>query len=308
MIINLFLGEKRNYFIIFAARFKIVLGLNIEQEYMSKKRVLFVTQEMKPYTTLSEMSELVRKLPQFAQEKGFEIRVLMPRFGTINERRHRLHEVVRLSGMNIIVDDEDYPLIIKVASLPGARMQVYFLDNEEFFKRKFVFEDEEGKPFEDNQDRMVFFCKGVMETVKKFGWAPDIIHCHGPMTGLVPLFQKKVYHNDPIFEDAKVVFSVYNNDLESTFNKRFIDIATINDLEEEDVAEFAEGDDIKLNYGGISYADGLVLGSSDLSSDVMDKVNASGLEIQQFMDVEEQLQTTIDFYNSLIGEEEEEEA
>lgn len=308
LIINLFLDKKRNYFTIFAARFKNVLGLNIEQAYMSKKRVLFVTQEMKPYTTLSEMSELVRKLPQFAQEKGFEIRVLMPRFGTINERRHRLHEVVRLSGMNIIVDDEDYPLIIKVASLPGARMQVYFLDNEEFFKRKFVFEDEEGKPFEDNQDRMVFFCKGVMETVKKFGWAPDIIHCHGPMTGLVPLFQKKVYHNDPIFEDAKVVFSVYNNDLESTFNKRFLEIATINDLEEADIAAYHEGDNIKLNNGGISYADALVLGSSELSSDVMDKVKASELETQEFMDVEEQLQTTIDFYNSLIGEEEEEEA
>ena len=274
---------------------------------MSKKRVLFVTQEMKPYTTLSEMSELVRRLPQFAQEKGFEIRVLMPRFGTINERRHRLHEVVRLSGMNIIVDDEDYPLIIKVASLPGARMQVYFLDNEEFFKRKFVFEDDEGKPYEDNQDRMVFFCKGVMETVKKFGWAPDIIHCHGPMTSLVPLFQKKVYHNDPIFEDAKVIFSVYNNDLESTFNKRFLDIATINDLEEEDIATYHDGDTIKLNDGGISYADALILGSSELSSDVMDKVNASGVEIKEFLDVEEQLQTTIDFYNSLIGEDEEEE-
>jgi starch synthase len=275
---------------------------------MTKKRVLFVTQEMKPYTTLSEMSELVRKLPQYAQEKGYEIRVLMPRFGTINERRHRLHEVVRLSGMNIIVDDEDYPLIIKVASLPGARMQVYFLDNEEFFKRKFVFEDEEGKPFDDNQDRMVFFCKGVMETVKKFGWAPDIIHCHGPMTGLVPLFQKKVYHNDPIFEDAKVIFSLYNNDLESTFDKRFLEIATINDLEDEDVAVYTAGDDIRLNYGAISYADGIIIGSRELSSDVMDKVNASGAEIQEFMDVEEQLKTTIDFYNSLIGEEEEEEA
>ena len=308
LIINLFLVKKRKYFTIFAARFKNVLGINIEQAYMSKKRVLFVTQEMKPYTTLSEMSELVRRLPQFAQEKGFEIRVLMPRFGTINERRHRLHEVVRLSGMNIIVDDEDYPLIIKVASLPGARIQVYFLDNEEFFKRKFVFEDEEGKPFEDNQDRMVFFCKGVMETVKKFGWAPDIIHCHGPMTGLVPLFQKKVYHNDPIFEDAKVVFSVYNNDLESTFNKRFLDIATINDLEEADIAAYHEGENIKLNYGGISYADALVLGSSELPSDVMDKVNASGVETQEFIEVEDQLQTTIDFYTSLIGEEEEEEA
>ena len=275
---------------------------------MSKKRVLFVTQEMKPYTTLSEMSELVRRLPQFAQEKGYEIRVLMPRFGTINERRHRLHEVVRLSGMNIIVDDEDYPLIIKVASLPGARMQVYFLDNEEFFKRKFVFEDEEGKPFEDNQDRMVFFNKGVMETVKKFGWAPDIIHCHGPMTSLVPLFQKKVYNNDPIFEDAKVIYSVYNNDLEASFDNRFLDIATINDLEDEDVAPYMNSDKIRLNYGGISYADGIVLGSSELSSDVMDKVKSSGAEVQEYADVEEQLQATIDFYNSLIGEEEEEEA
>ncbi|MDF1694553.1 MAG: glycogen/starch synthase [Saprospiraceae bacterium] len=274
---------------------------------MSKKRVLFVTQEMKPYTTLSEMSELVRKLPQFAQDKGFEIRVLMPRFGTINERRHRLHEVVRLSGMNIIVDDEDYPLIIKVASLPGARMQVYFLDNEEFFKRKFVFEDEEGKPFEDNQDRMVFFCKGVMETVKKFGWAPDIIHCHGPMTSLVPLFQKKVYHNDPIFEDAKVVYSVYNNDLESSFDDRFLEIAAINDLEEEDIAPYSNGTAIKLNEGGITYADALVRGSNELPADVNEKIEASGVETQQFIDIDDQLQATIDFYNTLIGEEEEEE-
>jgi len=308
LIINLFLAKKRKYFIIFAARFKNVLGLNIEHAYMSKKRVLFVTQEMKPYTTLSEMSELVRRLPQFAQEKGYEIRVLMPKFGTINERRHRLHEVVRLSGMNIIVDDEDYPLIIKVASLPGARMQVYFLDNEEFFKRKFVFEDEEGKPFEDNQDRMVFFCKGVMETVKKFGWAPDIIHCHGPMTGLIPLFQKKVYHNDPIFEDAKVIFSAYNNDLESSFDKRFLEIATINDLEEEDVAPYTNGDTIKLNVGAINYADGIVMGSGDLPSEVMDKIESSEAVNQGYMEIEEQLEATIDFYNSLIGEEEEEEA
>ena len=124
---------------------------------MSKKRVLFVTQEMNPYTTLTEISTLVKKLPQYAKEKGMEIRVLMPKFGLINERRHRLHEVVRLSGMNIIVDDDDFPLIIKVASLPGARLQVYFLDNEEFFRRKFMFEDGKEKPFDDNQDRMVFF-------------------------------------------------------------------------------------------------------------------------------------------------------
>ena len=273
---------------------------------MSKKRVLFVTQEMKPYTTLSEMSDFVRKLPQLAQEKGYEIRVLMPRFGTINERRHRLHEVVRLSGMNIIVDDEDYPLIIKVASLPGARMQVYFLDNEEFFKRKMVFEDEEGKPFEDNQDRTVFFCKGVMETVKKFGWAPDIIHCHGPMTSLIPLFQKKVYNTDPIFEQAKVVFSAYNNDLESSFTERFSEIAAINDLEAEDVAPFGSADNITLNQGGITYSEAVVKGSNDLSDDVIKKIKDSKAEVLEYADIEEQLQATLDLYSSLIGEEEEE--
>ncbi|KAA3633261.1 MAG: starch synthase, partial [Bacteroidetes bacterium] len=172
---------------------------------MSKKKVLIVTQEMQPYTALSEVSEIARKLPQYAHENGMEIRLLMPRFGVINERRHRLHEVVRLSGMNIIVDDDDYPLIIKVASLPEARIQVYFLDNEDFFKRKAMFEDEDGKPFEDNMDRMVFFCKGVIETVKKFGWPPDIIHCHGWMTSLIPLFIKEAYKTEPLFQHSKVV-------------------------------------------------------------------------------------------------------
>ena len=174
-----------------------------------KKKVLIVTQEMQPYTALSEISEIARKLPQYVQEKGMEIRVLMPRFGTINERRHRLHEVVRLSGMNIIVDDDDFPLIIKVASLPGARMQVYFLDNEDFFRRKSVFEDAEGKPFEDNADRMVFFCKGVIETVKKFGWPPDIIHCHGWMTSLIPIYIREAYKTEPLFHHSKIVYYYY---------------------------------------------------------------------------------------------------
>ncbi len=273
---------------------------------MRKKRILFVTQEMEPYTTLSEMSELVRKLPQYTQEKGFEIRVLMPKYGIINERRHRLHEVVRLSGMNIIVDDEDYPLIIKVASLPKAKIQVYFLDNEEFFKRKFVFEDEEGKPFDDNQDRSVFFCKGVMEIVKKFGWAPDIIHCHGPLTSLVPLFQKKVYNNDPIFEEAKVVYSVYNSKLGDPFNKRFLEIATINNLEDKDVAPYGKEDDITLQKGAISYSDALIIGSKELSKDVMKNVKAFDKDILEYKGVEEQLQAIIDYYDFLIGDDEEE--
>ncbi|MEE9437927.1 MAG: glycogen/starch synthase [Saprospiraceae bacterium] len=274
---------------------------------MSKKRVLFVTQEMKPYTTLSEMSELVRKLPQLVQEQGYEIRVLMPKYGTINERRHRLHEVVRLSGMNIIVDDEDYPLIIKVASLPGARMQVYFLDNEEFFKRKMIFEDEEGKPFEDNQDRMVFFCKGVMEIVKKFGWAPDIIHCHGPLTSLIPLFQKKVYNTDPIFEHAKVIYSAYDNELEDSFTDRFLEIAAINGIEQEDVTPYTNGDNITLDMGGIHYSEVVIKGSKELSKDVTKKIKDSDVIVQEYLNVDDQLQATLDLYKSLLPEEEEEE-
>ncbi len=273
----------------------------------SKKRILFVTQEMEPYTVLSEMSEMMRKLPQHIQESGFEIRILMPKFGTINERRHRLHEVVRLSGMNIIVDDEDYPLILKVASLPGARMQIYFLDNEEFFKRKFVFSDAEGKPFEDNQERTVFFCKSVLETVKKFGWPPDIIHCHGPMTALIPLFKKKVFHNDPIFEDTKMVYSVYDNDLDSSFDEKFLDIATINDLEQEDVAPYAVDGKIKLNLGGIHYSDALVKGSISLADDVMKAIEGFDNFVHDYMPVEEMVPSMIEFYNEIIPEDEEEE-
>jgi len=152
---------------------------------MNRKRILIITQEMKPYLVLSEMARITNHLPVHLLNQGMEIRVLMPRFGSINERRHRLHEVVRLSGMNIIIDDDDFPLIIKVASLPGARLQVYFLDNEDFFKRKYDFTDEHQKFYDDNAERMIFFCKGALETVKKWGWPPDIIHCHGWMTSLV---------------------------------------------------------------------------------------------------------------------------
>jgi starch synthase len=180
-----------------------------------KKRILVVTQEFNPFTeTLSEIEEIAHTYSQYMQDNGMEVRILMPRFGCINERRHRLHEVVRLSGMNITVDDEDYPLIIKVASLPGTRMQIYFLDNEDFFKRKNMFIDNDGKPYADNTDRMIFFCKGVIETVKKFGWAPDVVHCHGWMTSLLPAYLKNHYKNEPIFQNArlsaKIPFAISN--------------------------------------------------------------------------------------------------
>lgn len=271
---------------------------------MDKKKILIVTQEMQPYTALSEISEIARKLPQYVQEKGFEIRVLMPRYGTINERRHRLHEVVRLSGMNIIVDDDDFPLIIKVASLPGARMQVYFLDNEDFFKRKSVFTDDEGKPFDDNEDRMIFFCKGVIETVKKFGWAPDIVHCHGWMTSLVPMYLKTAYKNEPLFQHSKLVYSLYNSEVAVPFTENFVSKASINNLEPEDLVAYLDEDQkVNLDKGAITFTDALIKGSENLGDSVPQILEGLEKPILDFQSEDNYLSAYLDFYNVLLEQE-----
>jgi len=268
---------------------------------MDKTRVLIITQEMDPYTDLSEISTIARQLPQHIQEQGMEIRILMPRFGTINERRHRLHEVVRLSGMNIIVDEDDYPLIIKVASLPNARMQVYFLDNEEFFKRKQIFTNEEGEPFKDNADRMVFFCKGAIETVKKFGWAPDIIHCHGWMTSLIPLYIKEVYKNESIFQNSKVIYSLYDSTYEESFEESFFTKASINNLKPEDLADYKDASGVVLHSGAIKRSDAIILGSESLNGFKAD--DKPVLNYQAIDEAKEYLTTYVDFYNTLLGKE-----
>ncbi len=167
----------------------------------TKKRVLIIANELSPYTEFTDFAQILNKLAIKTFDSGLEILVIMPRFGVINERRHRLHEVVRLSGINVSVGGDDYPLVIKVASLPNARLQVYFLENEDFFKRKYIFHDEKEKWFDDNGLRTVLFCKGALETVKKFGWPPDIIHCSGWITGLIPMFIKTAYKKEPVFSN-----------------------------------------------------------------------------------------------------------
>jgi starch synthase len=267
-----------------------------------KKRVLFLTQEMSPYTDLTEISEILKKLPLFTQDSGMEIRVLMPRFGSINERRHRLHEVVRLSGMNIIINDDDYPLIIKVASLPGARLQIYFLDNEEFFKRKFMFEDQAGKLYDDNQDRMIFFCKGAVETVRKFGWSPDIVHCHGWMTSLVPLYLRTAYKDDPLFKKSKIIYSLYNESLESNFTKEFLTKASINNLQPKDLMAYQNGaGDVNLHKGAIEYADALIQGTKKLETALAKEVKGTKKPMLGYQEPETLLQTYFDFYKELIN-------
>lgn len=229
-----------------------------------KKRILVVTQEFHPFTEESFIANIVHQYAQYMQENNMEVRILMPRFGTINERRHRLHEVVRLSGMNITVDDEDYPLLIKVASLPGTRMQIYFLDNDEFFKRKKMFTDNDGNPFADNMERMVFFCKGVIETVKKFGWAPDIVHCHGWMTSLLPAYLKNHYKNEPIFQNARHIYSIYNNEAEIAASMiDFTEKALSNQLTEETIELFQKAEGLDLSYGATYFADAVILGQDN---------------------------------------------
>lgn len=227
---------------------------------------------MSPYLEMTEFAEIVNKLAIKSNENGFEIRCIMPRFGLINERRHRLHEVVRLSGINVSVDNDDYPLQIKVASLPNARLQIYFLDNEDLFKRKFVFHDENEKWFDDNGLRTVFFCKGALETVKKFGWPPDIIHCSGWMTGLIPLYLKTVYKKEPVFANSKVVFTIGQNTFKEKLGADFTKIAQIHaNIKDKDLEVFKDATNTALFKGGATYADAITFGAEKVDKKLQEE-------------------------------------
>ena len=223
-------------------------------------RVLFVNSEIFPYMPETDISVLGRYLPQGIQESGKEIRSFMPRYGTINERRNQLHEVIRLSGMNLVINNADRPLVIKVSSISSARMQVYFIDNEDYFHRKFIYQDAEGNDFKDNDERAVFFARGVLETVKKLRWKPDIIHCQGWITHFVPVYLKKVYHDDPIFTETKVVLSLYNEMLAARLSDGIIDKILVENLCRADVDLLEEPTGINLAKLAIRYADGIVSG------------------------------------------------
>ena len=204
---------------------------------MEKMKILYISQEITPYLPESEMSEICRYLPQGVQERGREIRTFMPRYGCVNERRNQLHEVIRLSGMNLVINDTDHPLIIKVASIQAARMQVYFIDNEDYFQRKAVLTNDKGVEFPDNDERAIFFARGVLETVIKLRWVPDIIHCNGWLTSLVPLYIKKYYKDDPLFRNAKVVYSVYNDKFANPLANDFKDKLLFEGVTPEDVGD-----------------------------------------------------------------------
>ena len=232
----------------------------------NKFKILYVTTEIDPFLKVTDAADLVRILPQKLQEMGHEIRILMPKFGVINERRNRLHEVVRLSGINIRVGDEEKPLTIKVASIPNAKLQVYFLDNEDYFQRKSVLRDPSTNSFHsDNDERAIFFCKDVIETVKKLGWQPDIIHCHDWMTSFIPLYLKTHYKDDPIFRNTKVVFTLYNNGFENPLAHNFLEKANIENLKTE---AFSEPNYLGVCKGGISLADAATKGVPNIDANL----------------------------------------
>lgn len=265
---------------------------------MSNTRILYVASEINPFLEVSNVANFVRQLPQVMQEKGMEIRILIPRFGLINERRNRLHEVVRLSGINIEVGEEEKPLIIKVASIPNAKLQVYFIDNEDYFKRKYVFHDKNDEFYSDNDERAIFFCKGVLETVKKLGWAPDIVHCNDWMTGLIPLYLKSTYKNDPIFENSKSIFSVYNNTFDHKFSADIVEKAMNEDVEKEMLAGLSSADYHGFLKIGMANAD-IVINSAEEADEKIKELFNECDTVNTITPNEESLEAYYELYTEL---------
>ncbi len=266
----------------------------------TKKRILFIANEISPYLELTEFAEIVNKLAVLSNDNNYEVRCIMPRFGVINERRHRLHEVVRLSGINVTIDNDDYPLVIKVASLPNARLQVYFLDNDDYFKRKSIFTDEKEKWFDDNGLRTVLFCKGALETVKKFGWPPDIIHCSGWMTGLVPMFIKAAYKKEPVFSNSKVVFTIGNNTFKDKLGADFLKLATINDhVTKKELDVLKDVNNVAMFRAGAHFADAITFGAEKVDKKLVEEFSkVKGKKVLKF-DPESDLTDYLQLYSDL---------
>ena len=269
------------------------------------KRVLYVSSEIYPYLPETTISSIGRYLPQGVQEKGYEIRSFMPRYGLINERRNQLHEVIRLSGMNIIINDIDRPLIIKVSSISSARMQVYFIDNEDYFYRKHIYGDEKNEYFADNDERAIFFARGVLETVKKLRWKPDIIHCQGWISHFVPIYIKKVYMDDPIFAESKIVVSLYNEGIGQVFNEDTKSKVLVPGIKNKDMDVLNPANGINLAKLAIQYSDGVILGDENIEKELIDsavKYNLPALGyINALSENSNYVEEYVQFYDKILA-------
>jgi starch synthase len=267
---------------------------------MKNAKILFVCSEIAPYLPENDISVICRHLPQAIQEMGNEIRTFAPHYGCINDRRHQLHEVIRLSGINLIIDDNDHPLLIKVASISAARMQVYFIDNEDFFRRKQLFADEDGIPFADNDERAIFYARGVLETVKKLQWVPDIIHCHGWFTYMVPLFLKNAYKDD-IIKNSKIVLSLYDEKFEGTFSDTLNRKLLSKNIKAKHIETLIENPDYEhFVKFAIDYSDGIIFGTKKINNNIEDYVREKEKQILECHDINDNSQSYADFYEKIL--------
>ena len=267
---------------------------------MKDKRILYVSSEVVPYLPETEISSMSFETPRMVNQQGGQIRIFMPRYGNINERRHQLHEVIRLSGINLVINDLDMPLIIKVASIPKERIQVYFIDNDEYFKRKATLTDEDGKLFPDNDERAIFFAKGVIETVKKLNWSPDIIHIHGWLASLLPLYLKQFYKDEPLFNESKIVTSVYNQSFDETLNTDLINKIALDNIEKESIKTLEKPTYNNLMKVAIDNSDALIIGSQEMPKELEDYLENSNKPVLPFKEKDEFAEAYTEFYNTSV--------
>ena len=260
---------------------------------MAKNKILYICQQITPYLPENEESYLCRHLSQAMQERDNEIRTFMPRYGCVNERRNQLHEVIRLSGMNLIINDNDHQLIIKVSSIPAARIQIYFIDNDDFFSRKAVLHDEQGAEFEDNGDRMIFYARGVLETVKKLQWQPSVVHCHGWFSAIAPIYLRKVFANDPVLRDAKIVVSLYGDNFEKPLDGSLRGNLESEGITDENLATIDTPSYENLLRYVISNVDGVVAGSEAANAELLDFARQQGKKVLEYQSPE-----TENFYDN----------
>ncbi len=263
------------------------------------KNILYVFQEITPYLPETPMSMVGRYLPQKIQEEGNQIRVFMPRYGLVKERRHQLHEVIRLSGMNIVVDDMDHSLIIKVASIQSARMQVYFIDNEDYFQRKNMFYDDDNKFFEDNDERTLFFARGVLETIKKLRWSPDIVHINGWLSSLIPFYLRNAFKEDPIFQDAKVVVSIFDDDFTENLNENMMKKVKNDGFKEKDLKQIAEPNYVNLVKFAIDNSDGIIQASEEINAELKEYALSSGKPFLEYQSEDTYAEEYTKFYEKI---------
>ena len=254
---------------------------------MYQKKILYISQEIYPYVDETPISNTSRYLPQAIQEKGMEIRAFMPKFGSINERRNQLHEVIRLSGMNLIINDNDHQLIIKVASIPAARLQVYFIDNDDYFSRRAVLQNEDGEMFEDNDDRAIFFARGMLETVKKLRWSPTIVHCHGWFSAIVPMYLKKVFYDDPLFRDVKIVLSLSDDKFDTLLNAEFKQKLEGEGILDSNMKILEEPSYQNLYRFVMDYADGVVVTSPNADAEIVEYAKQCGKKVLDYVEGDE---------------------